>query len=134
MKVSPLNQGGDLNQSSVFQSAVDFFNKTIFHKDVTFATTTTFDGDSAGLAIIPAGGREVSIVFDSPYDAPPVVTASPLWDDTTGSLDVMRQLGDTVLPNQKYIISDDTVNGFTILLESTASADLKFSWKAVGVK
>ena len=54
------------------------------------------------------------VVFNNPYEKAPVITTSPYSSF-----------------RQNYIVADVTAKGFTILLESSAEADLKFSWQAV---
>ena len=92
----------DLNKLLSAQEAVEFTGHV------------TFGSDSGGFAIIPSNAARVDVVFNNPYEKAPVITTSPYSSF-----------------RQNYIVADVTAKGFTILLESSAEADLKFSWQAV---
>ncbi|KKR26232.1 MAG: hypothetical protein UT58_C0018G0014 [Microgenomates group bacterium GW2011_GWC1_39_7b] len=112
-------------------------NKVLAASDagaIKFASHVTFGKDSGGVAKIASGSAEISIAFEKEYTSAPIVTASQLWDIDQSTLDVMGQLGTFILPKQKYIVAGVTTKGFTILLESSASAELKFGWTAAGIK
>jgi hypothetical protein len=139
-KVSPLVQGGDLHASpsfdvnsllaegavtlqgatfkgpAIFKGIADLMDKVIFHQNVTFSGNAAFDVDTAGVVVIPTGSTETSVTFVKAYDTPPVITAFP-----------------TNASALNYIIAKSSVNGFTIILDATASADVKFSWSATEV-
>jgi excisionase family DNA binding protein len=110
----------------------EFNGGVIFNNSVTFALSPIFNSDTGGLAQIKAGSREVQITFSQEFANTPVVVATPLWDNA-GTLEVMKQLGTYVLPQQGYIVTNVTSKGFTIILEQPAIVDLKFSWIALAV-
>jgi len=121
----------------------DFFGNTIFHNNVAFEKTPTFNSDTAGIAVIKKGYDHVDITFSKPYDETPMVNASITLNPITptpGESDAQQQqresamesavLGDSI----HYIITKRTVNGFTIILDKPAGEDLRFSWFALSVK
>jgi len=111
-------------------------NKVLAASDagaIKFASHVTFGKDSGGVATIPTNSTKIDIFFNSPYQEAPVITASPLWDTDTATLELIKQQGSYVLPQQDYIITNSSINGFTIELDRPAVTDLKFSWRAVAI-
>jgi hypothetical protein len=111
-----LKSTSTFNGPAIFQGIADLFDKVIFHQDATFSGNVAFDADTAGVAVIPTGSTETNVTFVKAYDTPPVVTAFP-----------------TNASALNYIIAKSSVNGFTIILDATASADVKFAWNATEV-
>ncbi len=92
------------------------------------------DINTGGYALIKTGTKEVRINFDKPFTQVPVVTASAIWDIDSNTLASMKELTNYFLPEQSYIVADVTAEGFSIVLYSPASTDLKFSWNALLVR
>jgi len=101
--------------------------------DVNFIGTPYFNADTAGFAIISSGDSEVNITFDNPYLEQPIVNASISADSTTtaGALDTFA--AGIFSQNIQYIITNKSEQGFTILLNKPAPADIQFSWIALAV-
>ncbi|MFZ2664422.1 MAG: hypothetical protein WAX66_03600 [Patescibacteria group bacterium] len=76
--------------------------------------------DTAGHAVIKAGNREVSVIFDKEYATKPVVTAIPnLVDDVN-----MDEI-------PSYAIYNLSTKGFEIKMSEETTFDLDFSWIAL---
>jgi hypothetical protein len=76
-----------------------------------------FNKDTAGGAMILAGGEKVDVVFDKEYEYAPVVNVSLM---TPVKLDY-------------YIVTNTSAKGFTILISPTTTQDVSFNWQAVAV-
>lgn len=126
----------------IANGASDFFGNVIFHNNVTFQNTPTFNGDTAGLAVIIKGSDHVDVTFSKPYDQTPIInatlTVSPLTptpNETIKEQQTRETDLETALLNGSihYIITNRTANGFTILLRKPAQEDISFSWIALEV-
>ena len=89
-----------------------------FPGDTTFLGSVTFNSDAGGYLTIPEGESEATYAFQTPYATTPVVTVSPV---------------DSVISPSAYILTGVNPESFTILLDSSASATLRFSWIATSV-
>jgi hypothetical protein len=144
-----LRIGGDaeFDGNTIFSKLASFFGNTLFKGNVTFEKAPTFGSDTAGFAVIKKGERKVQVSFDVPYERQPIVAVtltndkSPLLDgkaDDSLKADValveedyLNKIFDT---DVKYIVTEKSENGFTIVLNKKAPDDLQFSWVAVAVK
>jgi hypothetical protein len=84
-----------------------------FLGDVVFRGRVSFDRDTAGIAIMKAGTREVRVTFARPFARTPVVTV-------TGERE-----------NGGYYLQDKSTAGFTIVTKDPVSADTTFNWIAI---
>jgi hypothetical protein len=121
----------------------DFFGNVIFHSGVTFEKTPIFNSDTAGIAVIKEGTDHIDVTFSKDYDQIPVVNASitlnPLTPTPSETPDAIKQrqndLEKTLLAEDiRFVITNRTVHGFTILLEKPADEDIAFSWLALSVQ
>ncbi len=85
-----------------------------FFGDVEIKGQLTVSTRQAGFAEIPASGTAVTVLFDAPFTAQPVVNASP---------------GTPVL----YAVSRATSTGFTISVAYPVTETVSFSWTALTV-
>ena len=93
-----------------------FNQATTFLADVTFRSRVTFeDQDTAGFALIKEGEDTITIEFENPYEAEPVVTVTA-HDKSVA-----------------YYLRGSSSGGFTIELDGPATEELKFSWMAIMV-
>ncbi|MDQ5922737.1 MAG: hypothetical protein QG644_445, partial [Patescibacteria group bacterium] len=95
--------------------------------DVEFFGTPYFTKDTAGFAVIEQGAKEVSVVFDKPYLAQPIVNATITLEDAVNEEDVFNN-------DIRYVVTRKTPEGFTILLNKNATSDIRFSWSAFAVR
>ncbi len=102
---------------TTFQKIVNFMDKTVFGKDVSFDSTATFNNDSGGFATIHDSQQEIAINFTKPYLSIPVVTVSV-------------KNGQFV----EYSYKDLSSTGFKIVLTKPAVGDIEFAWTALSVK
>lgn len=102
--------------------------------DVYFVGTPYFSTDTAGFAIIKANDTSVDITFGQAYLDQPIVNASISQNatSTAGALDLFANsvFGSDI----RYIITNKSQQGFTILLNKPAPADIQFSWIALAVR
>jgi len=118
----------DFKNKSLFSAIVEFLSNVIFHGDVTFLGRPTFNSDTAGIAVVKKGSREVEVVFDKEYTEKPIVTASISLDNADKTLDEAVLAGDI-----KYILTKRSTKGFVIKLAKEAGVDMPFSWTALAV-
>ena len=120
----------------------DFFGNVIFHSGVTFQQTPTFNSDTAGIAVVKKGTDHVDVTFSKDYDQTPVVNASitevsltPTPSETPESLQERQSEFEKTLlaDNIRFVVTNRTVHGFTILLDKPADEDVAFSWLALSV-
>jgi hypothetical protein len=76
-------------------------------------------GDTAGIAQIEPGDKEVTVEFKNPYNFTPVITASPINEQLNGV---------------EYMLKNINSNGFTIELSEVSTGIKSFSWHAFAVK
>ncbi|MBP7060948.1 MAG: hypothetical protein KBA91_03155, partial [Candidatus Moranbacteria bacterium] len=139
--------GGDAEfaGNATFAKLAHFFGKTLFKGTVSFEQAPSFGGDTAGFAVIEKGAKKVRIVFDVPYDKQPIVTAtltndaSPLLSDADDALKqdievLEKEYLDSVFDkNIRYLVTEKSPRGFTLVLAEKAPRDLQFSWVALSV-
>lgn len=125
----------EFSGETLFSNLVSFAQKVIFRQEVEFETAPTFGHDTAGFAIIPAGERSITVNFDQPYTTAPVITITALVEGTAETVAGLNSAESTfVLPGEKYVVTNTTPQGFTIVLADPAARDVKFSWIAVAIK
>jgi hypothetical protein len=105
-----------------------------------------FNDDTAGFAMIRTGETEVRVNFTDAYLEQPVVQASVTFEEGTASADEtseaklareqMLAAAETsfLSGTTKFIVTQKSKEGFTILLNQPAAQDLRFSWIALAVK
>jgi hypothetical protein len=115
---------------------------TLF-SDTLFIGRPYFNADTAGLAVIKAGEREVRIEFDEEYLSEPIVNATVTFeniedDALTTEIDESQALttleDEFLAANVRYVITRKDTKGFTILLAEDAPVDVRLSWIALAVK
>ncbi|MDQ5952250.1 MAG: hypothetical protein QG626_377, partial [Patescibacteria group bacterium] len=120
-------------------SAITFLN------DLVFIGKPYFNEDTGGFAVIHAGASRVRVNFTEAYLEQPVVQASVTFDavDTNGLDEATRQaLAADLAATQaaylsgdiRYVITEKSETGFTIVLSQPATVDLHFSWIALAIK
>jgi hypothetical protein len=116
----------------------------VFKSDVFFEGRTTFNNDTAGVAIIKKGADEVEVVFEKKYNQIPLINVSITLDDTAADAQtdeektarkvLDQELKRSIFANDiRYIISGRSRTGFTISLNKPAPEDIAFSWHAIAV-
>ncbi len=133
------------NGETTFTRLASFFGKAIFKESVSFEKTPTFGGDTAGFAVIEKGAKKVRVMFGTPYEKQPIVTvtltndASPLLADADESLKkdievLEKEYLESVFDKDiRYIVTEKSAKGFTLVLSEKAPKDLQFSWIAFSV-
>jgi hypothetical protein len=105
----------------LFNGIVNFVDGVIFEKlaqfkdGAVFEGLVTFNSDAAGKATVESGKRKVEVTFSNNYDSAPVVTVTPKDFVAEGS----------------YRVTDETVSGFTIEIDSEQDEDIDFAWTAI---
>ncbi len=126
----------------IANGVADFFGNVIFHSGVTFENSPTFSSNTAGIAVIKKGMDHVDVKFSKSYDQTPVVNASitfnPLTPTPSETPDAMQkrqnELEKTLLAdNIRFVVTNRTISGFSILLDKPAGEDIAFSWLALSV-
>lgn len=118
----------------------------VFTGEVAFEKTPVFNRDTAGFAVIEEGNRRVEVRFDTAYTVQPVVSVSLtndesilLTDDASQELKsdiaaVEEDFAAAVFATDlRYMVTEKSERGFTILLSQDAPRDLQFSWVALAV-
>jgi hypothetical protein len=143
---------------AIFKGIAEFFNNVIFHNNATFegqtefATSPTFNNDTAGTAIIRLGQRQVRIDFTQAFITAPVVSTTlnsgPLLNDSyqaylnanlctpeEGLEGCEQKLKAKLLSaDVHFVLTNQSATGFTIELAEPAEQDIQFNWTAVQVK
>jgi hypothetical protein len=130
---------------TTFAKLTSFFGKTLFKGVVSFEQSPLFGGDTAGFATIEEGARKVRVTFETPYEKQPIVTAtltndaSPLLSEADETLKqdievLEKEYLDSVFDKDiRYLVTEKSPRGFTIVLAEKAPRDLQFSWVALSV-
>lgn len=117
-----------------------------FIGDIRFIGTPYFNSDTAGFAVIHAGDTSVDVSFVQAYRNQPIVQANVSFelpaDDASRTAEesaaLMARLVDAqttyLTSNTRYVVTNKSVNGFTIVLNAPAATDLPFSWTAFAVQ
>ncbi len=100
----------DLSAGIVVTGDANFKGKSFFWDNISFFGRPTYNSDTAGFAVIPAGTTAVEVIFDKPYEAQPVITINP----------------------QANVKSSTT--GFIISIDKPALVDIEYNWAAFSVK
>jgi hypothetical protein len=107
----------DLIKKTISEAITVFKNTVTYLADVIFEGRVIFkDKDLAGYAIIKQNAKEVKIIYEKPYETEPIVNVTAKKE------------------NISFAVTNESKDGFTIKLNSTASEDLYFSWIAILVK
>jgi hypothetical protein len=112
-------------QNFLVKGQATFEQATEFLSDVFFRGRVTFNNDTAGIAVVPRSTTQVEVIFDKPYETPPIVTISLVYKEATDSA-FMTLGGNSAVSN----ISE---KGFSIILEEPAPRDLEYNWVALSV-
>ncbi|ETB63582.1 TPA: hypothetical protein DIC38_02640 [Candidatus Nomurabacteria bacterium] len=117
---------------SFFNGDSTFANSVLFKDIVSFEVPPLFNKDTAGFAIIREGASRVRITFENSYVSTPVVTSSVSYEGEEGNSEIDTNL--FFEEDIKYVITEKSQDGFTIVLNKEAPFDVKFSWIALSVK
>ncbi len=110
-----------------------FNGESIFDKLVTFKTDinlegrATFNNDAGGFAVIHSGQSSVDVIFDKPYDKPPVISLG-IKNGRFAQYAYTEIKEDPTDPNNLKI------KGFKIILSAPANEDIEFAWTALSIK
>lgn len=129
---------------SFFSNTTNFDGAVNFASQVEFNLPPLFNKDTAGFAIIKQGARKVEVVFEKPYIAQPVTSASislediiiPATEVEPESIQALSDADAQAFLDQgiTYIITNKTARGFTIRINKDSPQDIRFSWTALAVK
>ena len=115
--------------------SISSFNDAIaLQSDTVFFGRPYFNADTAGFAVIAKGQKTVDVSFDKEYQEQPIVNASVTIESNLDHGMQQDQVNAALDPNLRYVITNKSVKGFTIMLNQPSSADLEFSWAAFAVK
>lgn len=137
-----LNNGLHVDQIS---SVSDYLS---LMSDTEFIGRPYFTKDTAGFAVVKAGSREVEVTFDREYLEQPIVNTTISFDaasstDSTGSPQAAtstmpvggNNIEEQIFSNDvRFLVTNKSEKGFTILLNKPAPTDVPFSWTALAVK
>jgi len=124
----------EFENDSIFAKLVSFLGNVIFKGKVTFFESPEFAKDTAGFALIKKDQKKVSIKFEKEFANIPIININPVWDLEKDTASVADQLEGFFPYIPRYIITNLSKSGFTIILEDKVVSDLKFSWVALSVK
>ncbi len=129
---------------SFFANTTTFDGSVVFGAPTEFSLPPIFNKDTAGFAVIKMGARKVDVVFEKPYIAQPVTSASlslediivPATEVTPESIQALSDADAQAFLDQgiSYIITNKTARGFTIRINKDAPRDIRFSWTAFASK
>lgn len=116
-----------MSKNLVINGLATFFGDTLFKGNVVFVGHAAFSKDMVGTAVIKKDSTSIEVKFAKEYDQVPGV-------NVTISLEATPELEQQVFANDlKYLVTNKTTKGFTILLNKPATTDIAFSWMALGV-
>jgi hypothetical protein len=98
-----------------------FESKVVFEKDIEVKGKIYASADQAGTATILANATSTEIVFGQEYEAVPKITAN------------LKGTNDNPL-FVNWLISDQTIKGFRIIIAQVQTQDITFDWIALAVK
>jgi len=137
---------------AIFRGVVEFLGQVIFRNDVGFEREVAFNNDTGGYAHIRKGQKFVDVGFEKEYKNQPVINVSPtifkLTDETfrikveeglctqLEGIEVCQdKVADTLFAGDiKFVVQNQTTQGFLIVLNQQALSDITFSWQATAVK
>ncbi len=128
--LSILSGGLRVDQIGSIGDAIEFLS------DAVFIGRPYFNADTAGFAVIGMGGTTVEVTFDEEYLEPPVVSATialPAAEEGREYLNVETE--NLIFGNDlRYLVSNVSTEGFTIVMDKSMTVDVPFSWIALAVK
>jgi hypothetical protein len=106
--------------------------KITISSPVEFVLPPVYNKDTAGYALIKQGDKRVRVTFAQPYVATPIVNVSMTFEteDDIDDDEAAILFSDDI----RFIINSKDQTGFTILLNKSATRDIRFSWNALSVK
>jgi hypothetical protein len=153
LDLAGLTLNGDLNVSGLVTFSGGLFVDTIGSNtsmltllgDLMVIGRPYFNEDTGGFALVRSGATEVRVDFTEAYLAQPIVQASVTFEalDTTIGDETLRQSLQADLAaaeaaylagDIRYVITEKSTTGFTIVLSQPAVTDLRFSWIALAVE
>ena len=111
----------EFSLNTTFRAMVEFFENVVFHGQAKFDQSPILSKDTLGVAIISTYSDEVRVVFDKPYEKPPIVTFTMTTEATESSF---------LEEGQKAYSTHVTNEGFTIKLPILAIRDYTYNWIA----
>jgi hypothetical protein len=124
--------GSGLEGLEIVNFDKQFTGKITFESQVEFNVPPIFNKDTAGFAVIKAGARKVDITFENPYVAQPIVSTTISFENSDNLSD--DQIDQFFNEDIKFIVTNKSQNGFTIIINKESSRDVRFSWTAFAVK
>lgn len=106
--------------------------KITISSPVEFVLPPVYNKDTAGYALIKQGDKRVRVTFAQSYVATPIVNVSMTFEteDDIDDDEAAILFSDDI----RFIINSKDQTGFTILLNKSATRDIRFSWNALSVK
>ena len=115
------------------------------NRDIEFFGRTYFNSDTAGFALIKQGDKSVDVTFDREYLEQPIVNTTISFEaasstssgqSATSSIPVGGSgIEEQIFTNDvRFLVTNKSEKGFTILLNKPAPTDVPFSWTALAVK
>lgn len=123
-------------ETGVKLSSIEAYNNDgiNINGEVYFVGRPYFTSDTAGFAVVTEGAVGVNITFDRDYLGQPIVNASISANSTT-TLGALDAFANSVFSNDiKFIVTNKSEHGFTILLNKAAPVGIQFSWIALAVR
>src|SRR3989344_9602344 len=121
------------DEDTIFTKLVSFIGDVIFKGKISFEKNPEFNKDTAGFALIKKGEKKVEVKFEKEFTDIPIININPIWDLEKETASVADQIEGFFPYIPRYIITNLSKSGFTIILEDKAVTDLKFSWVALSV-
>lgn len=139
-----VNKDSTFKGLTFYEGDTEFLSTVKFNGNTEFVLPPMWNSDTAGFAVVKAGSKKVDIVFENPYIAQPVVTASVSFEDNiitssetnTEILDTLtdQQVDEFFTQNISHAVTNKTKEGFSIRINKEANRDIKFSWVALAVR
>ena len=99
-----------------------------------------FNSDTAGFAVMGEGSREVTVIFEKEYLGQPIVNATISFEAASSTATSSIPFGGDGIEEQifsndvRFLITNKSEKGFTILLNKPAPMDIPFSWTTLAVR
>ena len=114
-------QGGNQNVTTITNSTttISVTDSPSFTGIVLVRDKIAFGRDMVGQAEILIGFSQVDIAYETPFTNAPIVTISPRGENF-------------LLINPRYTVTNESLNGFTIMVDQVLTQELDFNWHAFG--
>ncbi len=112
--------------SALFEGSVSFLGNAFFKAPVSIEKSIEFPTNMAGTVTVPAYISSIRVQFNTPFEATPAVTLTPMLASASDS----AQLSDAVAVG----VAEVTTEGFTIVLDLPLDDDMRYMYTALMVK